>query len=314
MPQETLIVEVAYHPPLDWDALLDFLSAHVILGVEAVVDRCYLRTVAFGKHIGWLTVELLPQKSVLRVELSASLAAVLEQTITGVKLLFDLDAEPQQIATHLGELALGNPGLRVPGAFDGFEVAARTILGQQVSVKAATTVMGRLAGVFGEPIATPFAELTRLTPTIDCIAQLEIGAIASLGVVGARAKSIIALARAIVNQQITLEVGHDVDKTIAQLKELPGIGEWTAQCIAMRVLAFGNAFPHTDLGIRKALGEKDPKRILQIASVWQPWRAYAAMHLWRPLISSTKHQLIATEQSKTNCILKSSSLFNHQAD
>jgi AraC family transcriptional regulator of adaptative response / DNA-3-methyladenine glycosylase II len=200
-----------------------------------------------------------------------------------VKALFDLAAEPQQIASHLGSLALDYPGLRVPGAFDSFEIAIRTILGQQVSVKAATTLMGRFVQCFGEPITTPFPTLTHLTPTVERVAQAKITEIATLGILETRAKSILALATAIATKTLSLNPGCQVDQTIAQLQELPGIGTWTAHYIAMRVLADPDIFLSTDLGIRQALGEIDPKRILAIAAQWQPWRSYATLHLWKSL-------------------------------
>ncbi len=141
--QTDLVCEVAYRPPLDWQALLSYLAGRAIAGVETVEGDCYFRTVRLGQQQGWLTVELVREKNTLRVKLSLSLVPVLLSALARVKALFDLAAEPQQISAHLGSLALRHPGLRVPGAFDGFEIAVRTILGQQVSVKAATTLMGR---------------------------------------------------------------------------------------------------------------------------------------------------------------------------
>jgi AraC family transcriptional regulator, regulatory protein of adaptative response / DNA-3-methyladenine glycosylase II len=277
---DTFICEVAYRPPFDWNALMQFLSTRSILGVESISSDRYSRTVAMDQQ-GWVTIMPSSHINMLQIELSTSLVSVLLPVLTRIKLLFDLAAEPQQIAAHLGALAAEHPGLRVPGAFDSFEVAVRMILGQQVSVKAATTLMGRFVNAFGESIATPDASLNRLTPTAEKIAGVEWQEIASLGIVATRARSIVAIAQAITNQTLTLHVGGDVERTIAQLKTIPGIGEWTAQYLAMRVLAYPDAFPHTDLIIRKVLGENNPKRVLAIAQPWQPWRAYAAMHLWK---------------------------------
>ncbi len=278
---DTFICEVAYRPPLDWNALIQFLSTRSILGVENISSDRYSRTVAIDGQQGWVAVTPSSHKNMLRIELSTSLLSVLLPVLTRVKLLFDLAAEPQQIATHLGPLAADRPGLRVPGAFDGFEIAVRVILGQQVTVKAATTLMGRFANAFGESIATPDASLNSLTPIPEKIAAIEWQEIASLGIVATRARSIVAIAQAIANQTLILNVGGDVERTIAQLQAIPGIGEWTAQYLAMRVLAYPDAFPHTDLIIRKVLRENNPKRVLAIAQQWQPWRAYAAMHLWK---------------------------------
>jgi AraC family transcriptional regulator, regulatory protein of adaptative response / DNA-3-methyladenine glycosylase II len=280
---DEIACEVAYRPPLDWQALLSYLAGRAIAGVETVESDRYFRTVRLGQQQGWLSVEPMEGKDALRVKLSLSLVPVLLPVLARVKALFDLTAEPQQIAAHLGSLALHHPGLRVPGAFDGFEIAVRTILGQQVSVKAATTLMGRFVQCFGEPIETPFPTLTHLTPSAERVAQADIAAIASLGILATRAKTIVALAQAIAEQTLSLASGYLVEQTIAQLQELPGIGPWTAHYIAMRVLSDPDIFLPNDLGIRKALGETNLKRILAIAAPWQPWRSYATLHLWKLL-------------------------------
>lgn len=281
--QDAIVCEVAYRPPLDWQALLSYLAGRAIAGVETVDGDCYCRTVSLGQYHGWLTVEPVREKNALQVKLSLSLLPVLMSALVRVKALFDLAAEPQQIAAHLGSLALHHPGLRVPGAFDGFEIAVRTILGQQVSVKAATTLMARFVQCFGEPIVTPFPTLTYLTPTVERVAQADITTIVSLGILSTRAKSILALAQAKADRNLSLTPGCPVDRTIAQLQDIPGIGTWTAHYIAMRVLADPDVLLHTDLGIQKALDETNPKRILAIAAPWQPWRSYATLHLWKSL-------------------------------
>jgi AraC family transcriptional regulator of adaptative response / DNA-3-methyladenine glycosylase II len=281
--QGTLVCEVAYCPPLDWEALLGFLRGRVCRGAEAVDGDRYLRTVAFDRHLGWLSVAPAAEKNALRVEVSLSLAPILRTVLAEVKRVFDVAAQPLQIASRLGTLAEARPGLRLPGAFGGFEMAVRAILGQQISVAAATTLAGRYLTAFGEPIATPFERLTHLSPTPERIAGIEPAELIAHGIIGARANSIIALARAVVEGRISLRPGTDVPRTMTLLQELPGIGGWTAHYVAMRALGWPDAFPHTDLGIRKALDEKDPKRILEMAEAWRPWRAYAAMHLWKSL-------------------------------
>ena len=237
----------------------------------------------WDEHQGWIAVSPLPGRYALRIELSASLAPVLRPTLARVKRLFDVAADPIEIASHLGPLAATRPGLRVPGAFDGFDMATRAILGQQVSVRAATTLSGRFAAAFGAPITTPFSSLTHLAPSADRVAETDLSEITVLGILPSRAKSILALARAVADGQIVLEPGHDVEDTMIRLKSLPGIGEWTAQYIAMRALAWPDAFPHTDLGLVRALGTRTPKQALERAEAWRPWRAYAAMHLWKSL-------------------------------
>ncbi|WP_346290869.1 DNA-3-methyladenine glycosylase 2 [Sphaerothrix gracilis] len=281
--QDSITCELAYRPPLDWQALLDYLAGRAIAGVETVTGDRYCRTVRLGQHRGWLTVEPVIDQPALRVKLSLSLVPVLLPVLARVKALFDLTAEPQQIAAHLGALARNHPGLRVPGAFDGFEIAVRTVLGQQVSIKAANTLMNRFIQHFGEPTAAPFATLTHLPPTAETLAQADPDAIAALGIVKTRAQAIVALAQAIANRALSLQPGGNTEQTVAQLQTLPGIGPWTAQYIAMRVLGDPDAFPYSDLGIRQALNEKNSKRILAIAAQWQPWRAYATLHLWKSL-------------------------------
>ena len=277
---EPLHYELPFQPPLDWETLFAYLQARALRGVEAVEGNRYSRTIRAQK-VGWLTVE--PTNATLRVELSASLAKLAPAMLPRIERVFDLAADPKQIAAQLGSLAAGNPGLRVPGAFDGFEIAVRAILGQQVSVKSATTLAGRFIAAFGETVQTPFPALTHLTPQAERVAASNIDEIASLGIIAARAKSILALVEAVAGGQLLLEPGGDPEQTMTQLKTLPGIGEWTAQYIAMRALKWPDAFPHTDLGVYKALGETKPKRVLEIAEAWRPWRAYAVFHLWKSL-------------------------------
>lgn len=279
----TLVFEVAYRPPFDWEGIRSHLAGRSVRGVEAVEGEMYRRTVALRGVQGWLEVRPSAQRNALRVELAAALAPVTLPVLSRVKQLFDLSADPEAIAERLGELAANRPGLRVPGAFDGFEMAVRAILGQQVSVKAATTLAGRFAAAFGETIETPWSDLTYLAPTAERIARTEPSEIIALGVIESRGRAILALARAVVEGAVSLEPRGDVEGTIVRLKELPGIGEWTAQYIAMRALAWPDAFPHTDLGIYKALNETNPRRVLEIAEAWRPWRAYAVMHLWKSL-------------------------------
>jgi AraC family transcriptional regulator of adaptative response / DNA-3-methyladenine glycosylase II len=201
--------------------------------------------------------------------------------------LFDLAARPDLIAAHLMKdkmLKKGvgkTPGLRVPGAFDGFEMAIRAILGQQITVKAATTVAGRFAEAFGEKIETPFPELTRLTPLSEPVAQARVGDVARLGIVGARSKSIIALARAFNSGFLRLDAGADPETAIDQLVAIPGIGPWTAHYIAMRALRWPDAFPKEDIAVRNNLGGVSAKQAEEMSQAWRPWRSYAVVHIWK---------------------------------
>jgi AraC family transcriptional regulator of adaptative response / DNA-3-methyladenine glycosylase II len=284
---DILDFELSFRPPFHWPAVSAFLGARAIPGVEAVEDGCYRRTVRIpidGKeHSGWIAIAMSPKKPTLRVAVSASLAKTLPPVLSRVKALMDLACHPAEVAQALGPLAKRHPGLRVPGAFDGFEMAVRAILGQQVTVAAARTVAGRLACAFGDPIATPFASLTTLFPTATRVAALPYGRIASLGMPGARARTVVALARAVAEGRLVLMPNAEIEATLKALRALPGVGEWTAQYIAMRALSWPDAFPHTDLGVMKALGETGARKVLAAGEAWRPWRAYAVMHLWQSL-------------------------------
>ena len=225
----------------------------------------------------------MPGRAALAVTVDGALLRALPQVLARVRRLFDLSCHPTEIAAALGRLARPTPGLRVPGAFDGFELAVRAVLGQQITVKGARTLAGRFARAFGEPAVTPFPGLDVVFPTPQTVARLEAPAIAELGIVGARARSIIALATELAAGTLRLEPAAEIEATLAVLRRTSGIGEWTAQYIAMRALSWPDAFPHTDLGVRKALRAATPVGVLSAGEAWRPWRAYAVMHLWRSL-------------------------------
>jgi AraC family transcriptional regulator of adaptative response / DNA-3-methyladenine glycosylase II len=275
---------LSYRPPLDWERLLGFLSPRAIPHVEAVQEGAYLRTVQVKRQgrdfAGYVRVSHDAEQCTLSVQLSDALLPVCAVVLERLKRLFDLQADPAAIHAVLGELAAGRPGLRVPGSFGSFEMAVRAILGQQISVAGASTLAGRLALRFGTPLKTPLPALTHLFPGPQQIASATVDEIGRLGITGQRAKTLIALAKAMAGGGLRLEPGSRIEDAFAQLRKIPGIGEWTAQYIAMRALSWPDAFPHTDLGIRKALGTDDAGKILELAEKWRPWRAYAAMHLW----------------------------------
>ena len=277
------VFDLAYRPPMDWEALLHFLNRRLYAGVEAITGSSYLRTVSAGGSTGWIRVQPSSRRHALSVEIAPELGRAIPNVLTRVRRLFDLGAEPERIAQHLGKLAASCPGLRLPGAFDGYEVAVRAVLGQQISVKGATTIAGRFAAAFGEPVDMPFPELRLLMPTVQRVARATPQAIMKIGVTTARAHTLLGVSRAMADNPQLLDAGADVEQAIARLKALPGIGEWTAQYLAMRAFAWPDAFPATDLGIRKALGLDDERKILAHAEIWRPWRGYAAMHLWRTL-------------------------------
>lgn len=286
LASECITLTLAYRPPLAWTTLMRFLAARSTAGVETVVDDTYARTVAVGGHQGWLSARQTPGRNTLSVELATSLIPALPEVLARLKNLFDLSARPDVIGEHLSvdprlaSVVARCPGLRVPGAFDGFELAVRAILGQRISVRAATTLAGRLAGRFGEPLETPVPGLTRLGPTAARLASAGLTELTSLGIAAARATSIQAVATVVASGEIDLAPGTDPEAVIGKLEALPGIGEWTAQYVAMRALRWPNAFPAGDLGLIKAWGETSAQSLRDASDTWRPWRAYAAMYLW----------------------------------
>jgi AraC family transcriptional regulator of adaptative response / DNA-3-methyladenine glycosylase II len=258
--------------------------------VERVCDDAYARTVALDGATGVIDVRPAPGDApALELRVSDSLGPVLMPLLAGVRRLFDLDAEPEAIARvlsrdpRLARSVRARPGLRVPGAIDGFELAVRAVLGQQVSVRAATTLAGRLTAAFGEPAPpdlldaeTNGGRLDRLPVAADRLAAVSPDQIAATGMPLTRARTLVELARATAGGMLDLRPGADPDATLARLIELPGIGPWTAQYIAMRALHWPDAFPATDLIIRRVLGDD----AIRASERWRPWRAYAAMHLW----------------------------------
>jgi AraC family transcriptional regulator, regulatory protein of adaptative response / DNA-3-methyladenine glycosylase II len=283
---DSVRLTLAYRPPLAWNALLRFLSGRSTAGVEQVADQAYLRTAAVGSHQGWIKVEPISGRNALAVELATALMPVLPEVLGRLKDLFDLSARPDVIASQLAaDVRISSavsrcPGLRVPGAFDGFEMSVRAILGQRVSVRAATTLAGRLAARFGEPIETPYPGLNRLSPAPARLAAAEEPELRALGIIATRVAAVRALAQAVNRREIDLKPGPDPEIITGALKKLPGIGEWTAQYIAMRALRWPDAFPAADLVLLKASGETSAHRLLAAAEAWRPWRAYAAMYLW----------------------------------
>ena len=280
-------MQLNYRPPYDWQGLLQFLRARTMTGVEWITDDSYARTVRLGTHTGWIRVKQLPDRNALSVQFTHSLSPVLPALLGRLRNLFDLSARPDQIAAHLmqdrslrKEVQL-NPGLRVPGAFDGFELATRAILGQQITVKAATTLACRFAESFGEAIGTPHPELNRLTPLQEVLAKASVATVAKLGIVGSRASSIIALAQALRDGDLQLEAGAQPEQAVQRLTELPGIGPWTAQYIAMRALRWPDAFPRGDVAILNNLGGITAKQAEAMSEAWRPWRSYAVFHIWR---------------------------------
>jgi AraC family transcriptional regulator, regulatory protein of adaptative response / DNA-3-methyladenine glycosylase II len=277
--------QLEFRPPLAWPQLLAYLRARAIPGIEWVDSSHYRRTVSIGAHQGWVAVSLAGGRCALDLELSPALIPVISAVVVRIKRLFDLGVDPQAVTARLEPdpilcgAVLQHPGLRVAGAFDGFEIAVRAILGQQVSVRGATTLSGRWAEKFGQPIASPFAQLNRLTPTAAHLARIPSAQIAALGIVGARARAIAELSSRVAAGELALGHSPRIDSSIEALQRIPGIGAWTSQYIAMRSLQWPDAFPSGDLILRKtaALNES---QLRSRAEAWRPWRSYAAHYLW----------------------------------
>jgi AraC family transcriptional regulator of adaptative response / DNA-3-methyladenine glycosylase II len=280
--------QLEFRPPFAWRSLLDYLRLRAIPGVEMADATHYRRTVSIEQHDGWIAVSRGNKRNALSLEISPSLAPVIGAVIARVKRLFDLAAVPDAVSALLSRDPLladtvrRIPGLRVAGAFDGFELAVRAVLGQQISVKGATTMAGRWAQRFGTPIATPHLELNRLTPTVQRIAAATVDEIAELGIIGARARCLTLLAAAVRERKIALTYAPNVEEQIDALMSLPGIGPWTAQYIAMRALHWPDAFPSGDLMLLRAANASETK-LQKLAEGWRPWRAYATHYLWHSL-------------------------------
>jgi AraC family transcriptional regulator, regulatory protein of adaptative response / DNA-3-methyladenine glycosylase II len=274
---------LGYRPPYAFDAVLAFLQFRAIGGVETRAGATFRRALAIThrgtRHAGWISVGQAKRREALEVQLSPSLLQVVPQVLARVRHVFDLACDPHEVAAVLGPLAAREPGMRVPGVFEGFEAGVRAIAGQQVSVRAMTTLLGRIADGFGEPLADAPDGVRRTFPDAQVLAEVAPASIAALGMPQARARSIVALARAVADG-LVLAPGVDVPATVERLQALPGIGPWTAQYIAMRALAWPDAFLATDLGVRRALGQTSTPRIVALAERWRPWRAYAVIHLW----------------------------------
>jgi AraC family transcriptional regulator of adaptative response / DNA-3-methyladenine glycosylase II len=283
---DNLSVQLEFRPPLAWKNMLAYLKLRAIPGVEMVDHSHYRRTVAIGAAKGWIAVSMHKSGDALNVEISPALTPVIGAVIARVKQLFDLGAAPDAVSLALGadDLLAATvrrlPGLRVAGAFDGFELAVRTVLGQQVSVKGASTIAGRWAATFGEAIATPFAELNRLSPGAERMTDVKADEIAALGMVGARARCLTDLAQAVARRRILLSFAPDVEDQIESLMSVPGIGPWTAHYIAMRALHWPDAFPSGDLVLMRA-ARSNQRQLQQRSEAWRPWRAYAAHYLWQ---------------------------------
>ena len=290
----TLIL--SYRPPYQWRRIIDFLAQRVIPGVEAVTDDNYIRTAHYvngeqKRVYGWVRVGHHPQKNALTVTVSSALLPALPHLLARIRNLFDLYCYPDAVYETLSVMnnaypGICVPGVRLPGCFEPFEMIVRAVLGQQITVKAAGTLAGRLAKIYGTPVETGLEGLTHTFPSAQDIASLP-GDIADhlgpLGITRVRANTIFTLAQKIVSGELDFTLCVQPETEIKKLMSIPGIGAWTAQYIAMRAMGWPDAFPHTDHGVKKALAPLSENEILEMAEAWRPWRGYATINLWNSL-------------------------------
>jgi AraC family transcriptional regulator of adaptative response / DNA-3-methyladenine glycosylase II len=278
-----LELTLSYKPPYDWDAIIRFLAARAIPGIEAVTPEVYRRTFAGGT----IAVSHEPERRRLRVALRLGDVGALPSILLRVRRVFDLGADPETIAAHLSAdpllapMVAKRPGLRLPGGWDGFEMAVRAVIGQQITIAGARNLLGKLVAAHGTPIEAGVKGLTHIFPTPNQLIGREI---AALGMPRSRGRAIANLAQAALADPVLFERAASLDEAIAKLCAVPGIGDWTAHYIAIRALREPDGFPASDIGLIRALAENGvrplPKQVLARAEAWRPWRAYAAQHLW----------------------------------
>jgi AraC family transcriptional regulator, regulatory protein of adaptative response / DNA-3-methyladenine glycosylase II len=292
-----LSLPLAFRAPLDVADVTDYLGTRAIPGVEAVGETSYRRAVRSSTGGGVLAITA--SRGRLTLTLTGTDIGSLARDVAAARRIFDLDADPEAVADVLGEdpllapLVAARPGLRVPGAYDGFELAVRAVLGQQVSVAAATTFTGRLVQRYGSPLPEPSGGVTHLFPPAETLADADLEGV---GLTGARTETLRGLAQAVAGGQILLHPGADQQRTEQALTALKGIGPWTASYIAMRALRDPDALPSKDLALLKAFsrltGSTSTDRDLErYAERWRPWRGYAAVHLWASLTDPLRQEI-----------------------
>lgn len=291
--QASTTLSLSYAPPYDWEAIIGFLRARAIAGVELVEPQRYRRTIAIGGCHGTIDVAPIAGRDALSATIHFPDITALPRIVARVRRVFDLGADVRTIGAHLARdrtlarLVARRPGLRVPGAWDGFELGVRAVLGQQITVSAARKLAARLVDLWGEPVS-PVAvrgvpELSRAFPTPQRLAAADFSL---LGLTRARSRTLAGLAAAVAADPslVGAEGTHDLEAAVTRLRELHGIGDWTAQYIALRALRDPDAFPASDIGLLRALTRggtrPHPTALLARAEAWRPWRAYAAQHLW----------------------------------
>ncbi len=287
--EAAVTVRLRYRRPYDWPAMLSHLAARAIDGVEWVASNAYGRTVLHEGRTGTVEVAHEPRLGALAVTIRFPSVRALPAIVARVRRVFDLGADVAVIGAHLARdpllrpLVAARPGLRVPGGWDGFELAARAVLGQQISVEAARRLAARLADMCGTPLAgeRSGARAVCAFPTAE---QVAVADLSRLPVPGARRRALAALARAACDDPALFRPLGSVEQTVAGLRAITGVGDWTAHYVALRAAREPDAFPGTDRGLLRAAArggaEPTPAELIRRAERWRPWRAYAAQHLW----------------------------------
>lgn len=305
MPSSSTDIELFYHPPYDWPRLLRFFSGRSSAQVETVIDGIYLRTLEWQGDEGLLSVRQDPARDCLIARIDGPASVHLPALVPRLRRLFDLDLDPGQLHAALdndpwlGRLLQRTPGLRVPGAWSTFELVVRTIVGQQVSVKAATTIAGRLAERAGRPVATPLhAQVAWQFPTPAALAEVNLDRI---GMPGKRVAALQNFAAVVASRQVSIEAFADDHTRVdlgalrKALLALPGIGPWTVEYVAMRAWRDTDAWPGTDLVVMQEITREHPELLkpghqLLRSEAWRPWRAYAVMYLWNQIMDRSGAQ------------------------
>lgn len=290
--EKEVVLRLRYRAPYDWDNMIAFLQARAIAGIEVVEDGRYLRTIEIDGAIGSIRVSHVPKYQSLEVAIFFPKVKALPAIVERVRRMFDLEANIDTIDQHLSAdpalaaLVRQRPGLRAPGGWDGFEIAVRAVLGQQISVTAARQLAGRLAQLHGRLVPKPFRNHLSLSHVFPDAEQLATASTIGLGMPAARLAALKAVAEATVANPNLFHPLGGIEETVARLKTIRGIGEWTAQYIALRAVHESDAFPATDLGLLRGAASIDggmkvsPPILIDRAESWRPWRAYAAQHLW----------------------------------
>jgi AraC family transcriptional regulator, regulatory protein of adaptative response / DNA-3-methyladenine glycosylase II len=287
-----ITLKLPFSPPYNWSTLIRFLADRAMPGIESVTASSYQRTIALDNSHGIIEVRPVPGQNYLMAKIQFPQVTALAKIVERLRHIFDLSANTTIISEHLASdryltsIVMAKPGLRIPGTWDGFELAVRAILGQQISVAAATTLASRLVSTYGEPLmatdtswASPELRFIFPRPALLINADLT-----KLGITAVRSRAITSLAAAIIENPHTIQGFLTLEDAVKQLGKLPGIGEWTANYIAMRLLREPDAFPAGDLALLRMMEKHEQPmtkvRLAELAEDWRPWRAYAAMHLW----------------------------------